>query len=430
VDEASPWRGFLTAAAAMAGLLGFASGSAALLGFAAGWALVLGIAWVSARRGLRGLEVHRRLPASAFEGDLLTVDIALENRGDAPARFVLAEDQFGAGLAGRQSVLEPGPLPPLHRRILSYRTFVARQWGLYTVGPLSIGRFDPLGLFYAARRVERLEPFEVYPQAARIEATALLGGRSTAAARDVTAAAAGQSLLFRGVRDFAAGDDVRRIHWPATARRGAPMVREHERDLQPVFALFLDLEKRGRAGIGRKSTLEYLVRVAASLLWTAHRRGDAFGLVAEGSHPLVVPAAQGEAHLAAVLHQLVVAKQTGTRPLVEVVERNREAAPAGAAAALVFSTTEIDLPALRGAIGSLRASTASPLAVVVDALAFPPVDRPPTPVETVRERRASLATLLLELDVPAAILGPDDSPEELLVRPDFLSLAGREAAGS
>lgn len=423
MDVSSPWRGFLTAAAAMAGLLGFASGSAPLLGFAAGWALVLGLSWLVARRGLGDLDVQRRLPASAFEGDLITVDMALENHGRGVARFVIADDQFGAGLAGRQSVLEPGPLPPLHRRILSYRTFVARQWGLYTVGPLSIGRFDPLGLFFASRKLERLEPFEVYPRAARIEAVGLLGGRSTVAARDLTATAAGQSLLFRGVRDFAPGDDVRRIHWPATARHGSPMVREHERDLQPVFALFLDLEGRGRGGLGRKSTHEYLVRVGASLLWTAHRRGDAFGLVAEGDRPVVVPPAHGEAHLAAVLHELVVSKQAGKRPLVDVVERNRDLVPPGGAAALVLSTTEVDLDALAGVLGSLRATGAHPLVVAVDALAFPPVGRPPVPVETVRERRAALVRRLVGLDVRFAILGPDDTPEEALVRPDFLAPA-------
>jgi uncharacterized protein (DUF58 family) len=208
------------------------------------------------------------------------------------------------------------------------------------------------------------------------------------------------------------------------------MVREHERDLQPVFTLFLDLERRGRAGLGRKSTLEYLVRVGASLLWTAHRRGDAFGLVAEADRPIVVPPAQGEAHLAAVLHQLVVSKQTGARPLVEVVERNRDFAPPGAAAVLLLSTTEVDLEALAGTIGSLRASAAHPIVVAVDALAFPPVDRPPTPVETVRERRASLVRLLVDLDVPAAILGPDDVPEERLARPDFLSPAPPPGPGA
>jgi uncharacterized protein (DUF58 family) len=149
---------------------------------------------------------------------------------------------------------------------------VARQWGLYTVGPLSIGRFDPLGLFYARREVPRLSPFEVYPRSAFIEALATPGGRASLASRDVTAAAAGHSLVYRGVREYRAGDDVRRIHWPATARRGTPMVRENERDLQPVFLLFLDLAKRGRAGIGRKSTLEYLVRVGATRSASSPRR--------------------------------------------------------------------------------------------------------------------------------------------------------------
>lgn len=422
MEPSSPWRGFLAASAALALLLGLASGTPALVGFGLGWGLVFALAFFVSRRGLGDLAVLRRLPASAIEGDLLTVDLALENRGGRPARFLLAEDQFGAGLADRQSVLEPGPLPPLHRRVLSYRAFVARQWGLYTVGPLSIGRFDPLGLFFASRRVERLDPFEVYPRAATVEATALLGGRASVAARDVTTAAAGQSLLFRGVRDFVAGDDVRRIHWPATARRGSPMVRESERDLQPVFTLFLDLDRRGRAGLGRKSTLEYLVRVSASLLWTAHRRGDAFGLVAESDRPLIVPPAQGEAHLAAALHELVVAKQAGARPLVEVVERHRDLAPPGAAAALLLSTTEVDVDALAATLGGLRASAAQPLVVAIDALAFPPVDRPPVPVGEVRERRDALARCLLERDVPAAILGPNDTPEEHLVRPDFLVL--------
>ena len=423
MDEHAPWRGFLSAAAAMAGLLGFASGSLALVGFAAGWAALLGLAWVLARRGLDGLVVERRLPPSAFEGDLVTVDLSLENHSGRSARLVVVEDQFGAGLAERQDVLDPGPLPPMHRRVLSYRAFVARQWGLYTVGPLSIGCFDPLGLFFARRRLERLDAFEVYPRAAMVQATALFGGRSTVAARDVTAAAAGQSLLFRGVRDYQAGDDVRRLHWPATARRGSPMVRENERDLQPVFTVFLDLDRRGRGGLGRKSTLEYLVRVGTSLLWTAHRRGDAFGLVSESDRLVVVPAAQGEAHLAATLHQLVIAKQTGSRPLAEVVARNREFAPPGAAAALLLSTTEVDLDALAEAIGSLRATAAHPVVVAVDALAFPPVDRPPTPIETVRDRRAALVERLVALDVPAAVLGPDDTPEDHLARPDFLALS-------
>jgi uncharacterized protein (DUF58 family) len=418
--ERSPWLGFLSGAAVVAALLGFASGSAALIGFGAGWAAILALSFVLARRGLGHLQVERSLPSNAFEGDLLTVDVRLENHGQRPARFVLVQDVFGAGLADRQAVLEPGPLPGEHRRVLSYRAFVARQWGLYTVGPLSVGRFDPLGLFFARREVPRLSPFEVYPRSEFIEALATPGGRASLASRDVTAAAAGHSLVYRGVREYRAGDDVRRIHWPATARRGTPMVRENERDLQPVFLVFLDLDKRGRAGIGRKSTLEYLVRVGASLLWTAHRRGDALGLVAEADGAVVVPPAQGEDHLAAALHQLVVAKQTGSRALLDLVERDHELTPPGASVVILSATTDMDGEALERALLELRARAAEPVVIAIDAPAFTPVDRPPVPADRVRELRRALGERLTSLDVPWAILGPDDTPEEVVVRPDFL----------
>jgi uncharacterized protein (DUF58 family) len=426
VDERSPWLGFLTGAAVLAALLGAASGSASLVGFGAGWAAILSLSFLLARRGLSRLQVARRLPPSAFEGDLLTVDVHLENHGSGPARFVLVQDVFGAGLADRQAVLEPGPLPGQHRRLLSYRAFVARQWGLYTVGPLSVGRYDPLGLFYARREVPHVAPFEVYPRAPFMEALATPGGRASLASRDVTAAAAGQSLVYRGVREFRAGDDVRRIHWPATARRGTPMVRENERDLQPVFVLFLDLEKRGRAGIGRKSTLEYLVRVGAALLWTAHRRGDALGLVAEADRPVVVPPSQGEDHLAAALHLLVVAKQTGSLSVLDLVDRDHELTPPGATVVILSATTEVDGDALESTLLALRARAAEPVFVAIEAPAFPPIDRPPVPADEARELRRALSARLTALDVPWAVLGPDDKPEDVVARPDFL---GRSRPG-
>jgi hypothetical protein len=64
--------------------------------------------------------------------------------------------------------------------------------------------------------------------------------------------------------------------------------------------------------------------------------------------------------------------------------------------------------------------------LAIDSLSFTPVDRPPTPVEEVRERRRALEECLLGLDVPAAVLGVDDTPEEVLVRPELFSL-GTEA---
>jgi uncharacterized protein (DUF58 family) len=137
----------------------------------------------------------------------------------------------------------------------------------------------------------------------------------------------------------------------------------------------------------------------------------------------VIPPSQGENHLAAALHELVVAKQTGSRPVLDLVERDLALAPPGASVVVLSATTEIDLDALERTLRALRAQSAEPVLVAVDAPGFTPIDRPPVPAEKARELRRMLGERLTSLDVPWAILGPDDKPEEVLVRPDFLARA-------
>ena len=123
-----------------------------------------------------------------------------------------------------------------------------------------------------------------------------------------------------------------------------------------------------------------------------------------------MPPGQGEAHLAAAMHELVRARQNGTTSILEIVDRHREWLPPGTTAVLLLANPEIDLDHLESTIAGLRAFAARPVAVAVDALAFPPVDRPPTPVEVVREQREALARRLIDLDVTGAVVGPDRPP--------------------
>jgi len=422
METGSPYRGFLLAVAVVVGLLGFVVGAPALLGFSLAWAVLLATTFVAARRNLRGLEVLRRIPVSAFENELVTVDVFLENHGRRAARLVAVSDVFGAGLADRQAVLEVGPLPPQHGRPLAYRAFVARQWGVYTVGPLAVWAWDPLGLWHAAREVTLIQPFEVYPRVVEVASLRGFGAHSAVAPRDMTEAAAGQSLLFRGVREFRAGDDVRRVHWPATAQRGVPMVREAERDVQPLFTLFVDLSRQGRAGIGKKSSLELLVRAGASLLWTAHRCGVASQVVGEGERSLLIPVGRGELHLAAALHSLITARQTGTTPFLELVNAHRSHLPPGSTAILlVVATTELDPGQLGPTLEALRAGGVRPLLFAIDAFSLPPVERPPVPAATARIHRRELQAKLSELQVPVAILDPAEDLLAELQRPDLFA---------
>jgi uncharacterized protein (DUF58 family) len=70
------------------------------------------------------------------------------------------------------------------------------------------------------------------------------------------------------VREYRDGDDLRRIHWPATARTGELMVRQEDRPAKRRAVVVLDTRTVGHGGSGRSSSLEWCVTTAASV--TAH----------------------------------------------------------------------------------------------------------------------------------------------------------------
>jgi uncharacterized protein (DUF58 family) len=413
-------RRFLLFVLPVVGLIGLATGATALLGLAGGGLVLLMLARLDAYRRLLGLRASREVYTSAFEDDPVRVRVSLENRSRRDAWLVELVDSFGPSLSDRQALLAGGPLLPRRRRTLAYRALCSRTWGEYRVGPLGVATSDALGLFRARRSFFQIETFTVFPRVHPVAALDRLGARPTAATHDHSAPRAGQSLAYLGVRDYRPGDDVRRIHWPATARRGALTVKEYERDLLPYFTLFLDLDRRGRAGTGRKSTLEFLVRTAASVLWTAATRGDVVQVIAEGAHPLLVPPGRGGLHATQCLYELVRVRQEGSLDLFDLVERHSTNVPEGSAVALLLARLGFDLARLEAALFELRARAAQPAVLVVNDASFLPVDRWPMPPMEVQERKDAIAALLAIHGVPGRILEASQDLAVELGRSDLL----------
>jgi uncharacterized protein (DUF58 family) len=423
VDPAFRNRAFLAFAAGLCLFLGVVLRTASLLAFALAVLLLLATSRVSARRRLAHLDARRSLTPSAFEDEEVRVEIALENRGRAPVFLIEILDSFGAALAEGKALLDPGPLGPGRRHRLVYRTVCSRLWGVYSVGPLALSTADPLGLFCARRLLPDLRPFDLFPRVHPVGGLERLGARTSFAPSDATAARPGTSAAYLGVRDFRSGDDVRRVHWPATARQGRPMIKELETDLSPYFTLFLDLGRRNRAGTGQKSTREYVVRTAASLLATAARRGDTVQLFGEDRDARVVPPGRGELHLAYALDQLIRVRQAGGVALLDLVERELAAVPAGSTAALLSATLFLDLDRLAELLASLRARRVQPALVAVDMDSFVPIDARPRPRDRVLEQADELRALAHAHGALVAILDAErDLPTEL-ARTDWLEAA-------
>jgi uncharacterized protein (DUF58 family) len=415
-----PVHAALLFAIVLIALVGIVLRATPLVGLAAAWTLLLLASRARVLGQARVLGAVRVVPSSGLEDEAVPIEIALDNRGRRAALFTEILDDFGPALADRQALLEPGPLPGGRRRHLRYRTACSRRWGMYTVGPLRLTTGDPFGLFRVVVHLAPPAPFAVFPRLVEMTALFRLGGAPSLVPQERGETRAGQGALVLGVRDYRAGDDVRRMHWPAFARRGSPAVRELERDLLPYLTLFLDLAKRHRAGTGLKSTIEYLVRTAASVLWSASRRGDLAQLFAEGAATTFVPPGRGAAYLADALYELIRVRQEGETDILDLVERQGPHVPSRSTAVILSGTTTLDVARLGPLLDAFAARRVTVAVLAVEADSFLPIDRLASSVQAMSGRRRDLLSFLRDRGVAGTVLDSDDDLPATLVRADLL----------
>ncbi|WP_203137149.1 DUF58 domain-containing protein [Microbacterium sp. JZ31] len=103
------------------------------------------------------------------------------------------------------------------------------------VGPVSIVRGDPLGLF--ERIDSRDEPVDLYvhPKTVRFD------GQSLGFVRDLEGMTsrdlARDDIAFHALSEYQPGDDLRHVHWRSTARTGTLMMRTYEQTRRSHFVI-------------------------------------------------------------------------------------------------------------------------------------------------------------------------------------------------
>jgi uncharacterized protein (DUF58 family) len=208
---------------------------------------------ISCRRVLQPARVPAGTPAQ--------VHLRLQNAARLPSSALLVEDRLPYTLGSRPRFILRRIEPGGHRRV-AYR-IRSEQRGRFEVGPLTLRSADPLGLFELSRSFTTRHTLTVVPRVQQLppgRLGALWAGRGEGHA--AYAAAAGEEDI--GVREYRHGDDLRRIHWRATAHHGELMVRREERSWHSQCTVLLDSRTGAHRGTGPAASYEWAVSAAAS----------------------------------------------------------------------------------------------------------------------------------------------------------------------
>jgi uncharacterized protein (DUF58 family) len=283
-------RGWLVVAAGVGlWVTSSALGADALSSLGFGLLALVVISVLVVRMGKHDVSVARTVtPQRAQAGRPVTVGLTLHNKGRGAAPLLLLEDRVGTDLASRARFAVRG-IEARGDRSISYELRPPKR-GRYEVGPLQITITDPFGVARLTSVGSETSEFLAFPRTERLILPKDAGSRRTITTSARRQPTGNQGEDFYTLREYVEGDDLRRIHWPATAKRDRYMIRQEETPWHARATILLD----DHAGAYTAAGWERAVEVAASMCDLYHRSGYAFRLTPSIAHG--VPSGRGSDH--------------------------------------------------------------------------------------------------------------------------------------
>jgi uncharacterized protein (DUF58 family) len=351
------------------------------------WGLLLVGSWIWSMLSLRGLQVERAAPPQRAQvGQVFEDRFTVQNQGRLPHLWMEVHDQ--SNLPGARGSRVLTLLKGRQRRSYMVNTHLVRR-GVFSLGPTVLRSGDPFGLFTSSRTLPPSGSLLVYPMLVDVRAfpnpPGVLSGGEALRRRthQVTPNAA-------GVREYAPGDSLNRIHWVSTARRDRLMVKEFELDPLAEVWIFVDAARAAQSALPYSSpspfmdvswrplttkvtlppsTEEYAVSIAASLGQYFLRQGRAVGLISceQSQIPNVLPPDRGGRQLGKILEAMALLRAEGHVSISALAMAQARHLPRGSTVILITPSTAGDVAA---AVDQLLRLGLRPVVVLLDAASF------------------------------------------------------------
>lgn len=138
----------------------------------------------------------------------------------------------------------------------------------------------PLGLVEKDVKLLTEQPVRVYPNVLALREFDLLKQKGQLKEMGVRISRMrGLGTEFESLRDYAEGDDFRKIDWKATARRGKMIVRQFEQERNQPVIVVVDIGRRMLSEVNGVSKLDHVLDSVLMLLHAASVSHDLIGLL-------------------------------------------------------------------------------------------------------------------------------------------------------
>jgi uncharacterized protein (DUF58 family) len=338
--------------------------AAALLLILAAWAgqtvivilLGLGLAAAGLTRlwshySLKGVRCERQLnECRTFPEGILELKLRVANRKLLPLPWLQVTDEVPSGF-NTEGTPAPGNRIgfDLISRTTSIMWYSAVIWkfrllckkrGYYTLGPLTVTSGDIFG-FYPRSVIETAEDhIIVYPVIFEIRNLVIPSLYPMGEAKSNNRLFEDPSRTI-GIRDYSPGDNLRRIHWKASARHQQLQVKVFEPTTSLRAAIFLAIDSFQDEGLWNHDDEELGISTAASL---AHHLIDINGQtglwvnsqLADTGNSARIPLRSGVDQLMQVLEALAKVVSVPSSPFAEFLNNERRNLPLGTTLIFIF----------------------------------------------------------------------------------------------
>jgi uncharacterized protein (DUF58 family) len=263
-------------------------------------------------------------PLRTSVGNRIQVALRVDNPARLETGVLLLEDRLPYQLGPGARFVVPG-IPGGDREVLHYDLRAAAR-GRYTIGPLAVRLSDPFGLAQVTSELAGTTDVIVHPRVESLTAPGLGGELASSAATRIRYLFT-QGDEFYTTREYRDGDDLRKVHWRSSAKRGQLMIRQEERPWQARALLAVDLRRDAHRGQGGRASFERAVSAVASIAVRLAASGYELALVTDDGRQ-AHPAGAGD-QATAILDFLASVEPTPGRSLVPLAERLSHSAGEG-----------------------------------------------------------------------------------------------------